>query len=138
MFYSKSTGGFYSQEIHGPNIPDDAIEITNEVYATLLVGQSTGKKIVADANGFPVLIAPELVAYVPAVVGMAQAQLALLAGGYLDDVEAAIATMPREAQIRWAKSSTVSRNDPLTAALAELLSLDDAALDALFVAGAAL
>lgn len=138
MFYSKSTGGFYSQEIHGLSTPEDAIEITNKVYVTLLAGQSTGKKIVADANGFPVLIAPELAAYAPAVISMAQAQLALLAKGYLDDVEAAIATMPREAQIRWEKSTTINRDDPLTAALAKLLGLDGAALDALFVAGAAL
>ena len=32
MFYSKSTGGFYDAEIHGNNIPSDAVEITKEKY----------------------------------------------------------------------------------------------------------
>lgn len=55
MFYSKTTGGFYSTEIHGDNIPDDAVEITSEMHATLFEAQSKGKIIAADANGYPVL-----------------------------------------------------------------------------------
>ena len=58
MFYSKSTGGFYASEIHGDNIPADAVEITNEEHRELIEGQSQGKRIVADANGFPVLADP--------------------------------------------------------------------------------
>lgn len=58
MFYSKTTSGFYSQAIHGDNIPGDAVEITAEQHAALLQGQSDGKQIVPDANGFPVLITP--------------------------------------------------------------------------------
>lgn len=57
-FYSKSSGGFYSSEIHGNDIPSDAIEISNEYYFELLEGQSAGKKIVADENGAPVLADP--------------------------------------------------------------------------------
>lgn len=55
MFYSKSTGGFYAAEIHGDSIPADAVEITDEQYAHLLDGQSSGKRIVADSTGGPVL-----------------------------------------------------------------------------------
>jgi hypothetical protein len=51
MFYSKSTGGFYSREIHGDNIPADAVEITTEEHAALLEGQSQGKLIAADGDG---------------------------------------------------------------------------------------
>lgn len=58
MFYSKSTGGFYSAEIHGDAIPSDAVEITVEEHAALLEGQSQGKRIQADANGKPVLADP--------------------------------------------------------------------------------
>lgn len=58
MFYSKSTGGFYSNEIHGDKIPEDAIEITHEYHAALLEGQSQGKIISADENGYPILINP--------------------------------------------------------------------------------
>ena len=58
MNYSKSTGGFYSREIHGDNIPTDAVEITTEQHAALLEGQSQGKIISADENGYPILIDP--------------------------------------------------------------------------------
>jgi hypothetical protein len=58
MFYSKSTGGFYTREIHGAAIPTDAVEITTEEHAALLEGQSQGKIIAADENGRPVLIDP--------------------------------------------------------------------------------
>ena len=54
-FYSKSTGGFYDLDFHVEAIPSDAVEITDESYADLLAGQSTGKVIAADANGAPVL-----------------------------------------------------------------------------------
>lgn len=58
MYYSKSTNGFYTREIHGDNIPEDAVEITTEEHAALLEGQSQGKLIQADANGRPVLVDP--------------------------------------------------------------------------------
>lgn len=55
MFYSKSTGGFYTADIHGDNIPSDAVEITAEQHRALIEGQSSGKIIAADKNGFPML-----------------------------------------------------------------------------------
>ncbi|OQA29927.1 MAG: hypothetical protein BWY57_03144 [Betaproteobacteria bacterium ADurb.Bin341] len=55
MFYAKSTGGFYDAAIHGDAIPVDAVEITIEEHAALLEGQSNGKRIIADAEGRPVL-----------------------------------------------------------------------------------
>lgn len=58
MFYAGSTGGFYVREIHGENIPADAVEITKEEHAALLAGQSKGRRIEADANGRPTLIDP--------------------------------------------------------------------------------
>jgi len=58
MFYSKSTGGFYDREIHGANIPADALEITDAKYAALLEGQAAGKVITANAEGFPELTDP--------------------------------------------------------------------------------
>jgi hypothetical protein len=55
MFYSAQTGGFYSVEINGENIPEDAVEITVEQHAALLAGQSAGQRIIADQYGSPVL-----------------------------------------------------------------------------------
>lgn len=58
MYYAKSTGGFYDRSIHGDAIPADAVEITTEEHAALLDGQSNGKRIVADAEGRPMLADP--------------------------------------------------------------------------------
>lgn len=52
MFYSKTTKGFYTPEIH-TTMPDDAVEITTEEHAALMVGQSEGHIIEADADGKP-------------------------------------------------------------------------------------
>lgn len=58
MFYSKSTCGFYTDEIHGNNIPPDAVEITDAYHADLLAAQSAGQCIEPDAAGYPVAVAP--------------------------------------------------------------------------------
>lgn len=54
-FYSASTNGFYSEEMNGDTIPEDAIEITDEEWGALLDGQSKGKLISSDKKGRPVL-----------------------------------------------------------------------------------
>ena len=54
-FYSALTNGFYSEEMNGDTIPEDAIEITDEEWGALLDGQSKGKLISSDKKGRPVL-----------------------------------------------------------------------------------
>ena len=56
MFYSAANKAFYDREIHGYNIPSDAIEITREQHAALMAGQSGGQVIGSDAQGLPVLM----------------------------------------------------------------------------------
>lgn len=82
LYYSKMTGGFYDDTIHGSRtisvaidgkldpaatieatnpaclIPADAVEISGEEHVALLAGQSNGKRIVADEFGRPVLQPP--------------------------------------------------------------------------------
>lgn len=58
MFYSANTGGFYTPQINGENIPGDAVEITEDKYLKLLQAQSNGKIITSDDNGNPVAIDP--------------------------------------------------------------------------------
>ena len=58
MYYAESTGGFYSTALHGDNIPADAVEITQEEYASLLDDQSRGLIIRADQSGKPVAVHP--------------------------------------------------------------------------------
>ena len=56
-FYDKETNGFYIDGFH--KIPNGAIEITDETYRILLDGQAAGKQIIANKQGWPVLIEPQ-------------------------------------------------------------------------------
>ncbi|WP_033576728.1 tail fiber assembly protein [Dickeya chrysanthemi] len=59
MFYSKSTSGFYSDEINGVNIPDDAIEISDDYYQYLLDQQVRGNVIIFDeSTKKPIAVTP--------------------------------------------------------------------------------
>jgi hypothetical protein len=56
-FYSKSTGGFYTRDIHEPHqIPVDAVEISDEAWRELLDAQSRGQRIMAGTNGIPIAV----------------------------------------------------------------------------------
>lgn len=48
--YSPSTGGFYNNKIHKDSTPPDAIEVSNEMYLSLIAGQSSGKVIQVDGD----------------------------------------------------------------------------------------
>ena len=58
MLYSASTGGFYSHDVHGGDIPEDAVEISDLVYEALLAAQEAGKRIQAGDDGHPVAVDP--------------------------------------------------------------------------------
>lgn len=53
MFYSPSTGGFYSLKVHGSAIPGDAVEVSDEECTRLLKGETLGLVIAPAAGGFP-------------------------------------------------------------------------------------
>jgi hypothetical protein len=124
--YKLTTSTSITRLSDGASIPADE---ANTDYAAYLQWLSEGN---TPEPADPIVIP------VPTTISMAQAQLALLAAGHLDAVEAAIETMPRESQIIWKKANTVQRGDPLVAQMAALLGLDEAGIDALFTAGAAL
>ncbi|SDA21600.1 hypothetical protein SAMN03159340_01467 [Sphingomonas sp. NFR15] len=58
LHWSPSTGHFYHAAIHGENVPDDAVTITEARHRVLLDGQRVGRKIIAGADGKPTLTAP--------------------------------------------------------------------------------
>ena len=60
LVYAPSTGGFYDSEIHGHNVPHDAVEVTKQEHAGLLAAQSAGQIITSDANGRPLAVDPPL------------------------------------------------------------------------------
>lgn len=138
MFYSPTTNGFYTLEIHGSNIPADSVEITAEQYAALLQGQSEGKQIVPDENGFPILITPEVIPFVPNSITMRQCRLQLIADGVYATVNAAVEQMPLTAQIEWEYAATIDRSNPLVPAMQALLEWDDARVDQFYTQAALL
>ena len=79
---------------------------------------------------------------VPQDVSMRQARLALLAANMLSTVNTAIANMPgaegEAARIEWEYAQEVRRDSALVQSLIPALGMNDAALDALFTAAAAL
>lgn len=81
-------------------------------------------------------------AYVPQVVTMRQARLALLGAGLLSAVDAAIEALPEPqksaARIEWDYSSEVHRSRAFVQQLGAALGLTDQQLDALFTRAATL
>jgi hypothetical protein len=75
---------------------------------------------------------------VPQTISPFQARAALLGAGLLDTVEAMLAhpDTPRTHRIAWEFATEIRRASPLVVALAGALGLDEATLDALFIAAA--
>ena len=94
-----------------------------------------------DAGGVPEPALPEP-PYVPSVVSMRQARLALLGAGLLSSIDAAIDSLPspqtEAARIEWEYATEVQRSSGVVPMMVAALGLDDAALDALFIEAAAL
>mgnify|MGYP001008190338 CR=1 FL=1 len=57
IYYSKSNQAFFDDQIHS-RLPEDAVEISPEQHAALLVGQSNGQVIMPNKAGQPVLADP--------------------------------------------------------------------------------
>lgn len=80
--------------------------------------------------------------YVPSVVSMRQARLALLGAGFYDDVNAAIAGLPspqkEAARIEWEYATEVQRSSGLVPMMGAALGLSESQLDSLFVTASTL
>jgi hypothetical protein len=143
IFYSPSAGGFYSPDYHSA-IPSDAVEITAELHAELIAGNSAGKNIVSGANGIPELADPPQITPQEALaawraqakVSRFQAFAALQQAGKLEAATAAATAAGGLAKLAWDNAIEFRRDSPTIASLAAAVGLDDAALDALFIAAA--
>ena len=118
MFYSKSTGGFYTREIHGDNIPADAVEITVEEHQALIEGQSRGKVIVADENGRPILQDPP-----PPTTEQIMSRLEARVQQWLDEQARALGYDDIKSAVTYAEESAVPRFQQEGQALRRLRSL---------------
>lgn len=52
-FYSAGRNAFFDSELHGDQIPSDALEISDACYEALMLAQSKGAFIMAGSDGYP-------------------------------------------------------------------------------------
>jgi hypothetical protein len=128
LYYSASTNGFYDDTIHiAEQIQANAKEITLERHTELLNGQSSGKQIVSDNAGFPVLQDPPPAKLIQVTrITRAQGKKHLLAKGkygvvkdYVDSAQSTDAM-----RIGFYDEEYWLINDPFVLATAELLMWD--------------
>jgi hypothetical protein len=125
---SQTLGPFKSIETLADRLRCDGTD-----YPFVVIGDYTISE--DDSLAPPPPVPPVLV---PESVSMRQARLALLGAGLLDTVNAGLATLGQAAQIEWEYASEVRRDSPLVAGMGQMLNMDGAALDALFVQAATL
>lgn len=134
MFYSPSTKGFYIEDIHGSNIPQDCVEITVEKHLELMNGQSEGKEIVPDENGFPILKERIITQFIPSVINMAQLRIQLLKENKLNNVISYLETSSNEvAKIEWEYSTEIKKDSVLISEITSCLSWTEEDLNNFFI-----
>jgi hypothetical protein len=102
-----------------------------------------GEGSVEDASPEDFPPPPPAPAPVPQSVTMRQARLALLGAGLLDNIDAAIASIPDEVQrraatIEWEYANTVERNSAFVQQMAAGLAMSAEQMDQLFITAATL
>lgn len=134
--YARIDGGLVAEVIETDRAISDLfhpsitwVPVGADVLSGMLATNSDG----AWSFSLSVVDSPPVV---PASISPAQARLALLGAGLLDEVEAAVAAGDRVTQIAWQNATTIERNSPTVAALAGALGLTDVQLDDMFTTAA--
>lgn len=138
--YSPVHRGFYSNELHEV-LPEDAVEVTDVDYASLLTAQSQGAQIVPGPGGVPTLLWPtppteaELLAAWRGrtTVSAFQAKAALFNRGLLDAANAAATGAGGLTLLAWQTATEYPRLSPAIVTLAPAIGITDPLdLDELF------
>ena len=97
---------------------------------------------VSEIEGFQDAYAAADKPAVPQTVGRAQARIALMQAGLLDQIEAALQALPEPPRLlameAWNSATSFNRNGTLINMLKSNVGLTDEQLDALFIAAAAI
>lgn len=126
--------GFYNDEEHGDNLPEGAVEITDEQLNEFIEFNGLRRW----ENGQVVMYTPPVQPVPTPPITRRQLRLTLVRNGIpLAAVDAAIAAMPEglpkeEALIEWADASTFDRNHPTLLLIAAVLNLTEAQVDAMW------
>lgn len=139
MYFSNETQGFYHDGV-GPEPPQDAVEISEDLYRQALDLRSKGKIVSISAEGNLSFENPVIIPTVPRSITPRQGLLVLSRAGLLEPVKAAIATMEgqagEEARIEWEYATYWARNWPLLESVASGLGLTSEQIDDLFIQAA--
>ena len=139
MYFSNGTQGFYCNDI-GPEPPQDAIEISDEIYQQALGFRSQGKVVSLSPDGVITVEDPVIAPIVPASITPRQGLIVLSRAGLLATVQAAIAGMEGqagdEARIEWEYATYWRRDWPLLESVASGVGLTSEQVDDLFVQAA--
>jgi len=124
--YQLTAASFILRTSDGAQIPPDIRNTDYAVYVAWVNAGNTATPYSAPPAG------------VPQVVSRFQARAALHLAGLLTAVQTAMddPATPMLSRLAWQDAQEFRRTSPTVEAMAAVLSLDDAALDALFVAAA--
>ncbi|WP_185975395.1 hypothetical protein [Achromobacter sp. LC458] len=144
-FYSPRTGGFYVREVHGNDMPDDVLPVSEELHAQL-IAPPQGYQLGLDSEGRPALVErPEPPALVPAVVSRFQGREAMHQTAYgegtlFDAAQAVIdhADTPAMYRRAWADLQEFRRDSEMLGAIAGALGLTAVQIDAVFILAASI
>lgn len=130
----------YDSDIHGDGIPEDAVEISDELFWQTINENDGIWKRNPDTGEITKHPPPPAPPYVPPSVTRRQGRLALLEVGKLDDVEAAIEAITdpvqrRAAQIEY-EADTWERSNAFLQSMWAQLGGTEQQLDDLFILAA--
>lgn len=110
----------------------------NRIEVNVLTGEQHVIELTAEEVAAIEAAAAQEAAQVPFSVSRFKARAALLNAGLLDQVETLMsaADTPALAKLAWTDATEFERASPTVATMGAALGLDDAALDALFIAAA--
>lgn len=135
LFLNAVLSARYDSDIHGDNIPAEAIQVTNDVFFKTIneqdgIWQLDKGKVVKKPLPVVEPVDPRKFIEVSAF----QAHAAIARSGLYSAVTALMTNplTPVETALAWNKALTFKRLSPTVLAMAAALELDDAELDALF------
>ena len=136
MYFSNETQGFYCNDI-GPEPPQDAVEISDDLYSQALDLRSKGKIVSISAGGNLSFKNPVIVPEVPRSITPRQGLLVLSRAGLLGTVQSAISSLEGqegdEARIEWEYATEWLRNWSLLESIASGIGLTSEQIDDLFI-----
>ena len=144
MKYSPSARGFFPADVSYTSLPDDLIDIDEELHIELMAAQGLGATIQLGQDGLPAAIYPTILSSEEILqewrsktkVSRFQAMAALHNEGLLDEAVEVVTQAGGLIKLAWDNAIEFRRNSPAILNLALALGLDEEELDALFIVAA--